>query len=58
MKKRVNIYVDENLHKEFKLLCVEHGISVSEKINRVIKSEVEKNNAGFTRIESKLNKRF
>lgn len=43
MKKRVNIYVDEESYQRFKIQCIKEGKSISKKINDYIKSEVEKN---------------
>lgn len=43
---RTTIYVDENVYKEFKLLCVMSGRSISDIINNFIKSQVEKNGKG------------
>lgn len=34
--------IPENLHKKFKMLCVDEGISINEKIIRLVKEAVEK----------------
>lgn len=42
MKKRVNIYLDEALHKQLKIKCIKAGTNVSQKVTELIKNEVAK----------------
>jgi plasmid stability protein len=34
--------IPENLHKRFKMLCVDEGISINEKVIRLVKEAVDK----------------
>ena len=40
-KKVLTVYVDPDLLKRFKIRCVEHGISMTARLEALIKKEVE-----------------
>lgn len=42
MTNRMSVYIDDDLHKKFKHLCVEEGISITKKVVDLIKRELEK----------------
>lgn len=46
MKKRINIYMEEELHKAFKIYCINQGSNISRKVNELIKKEMEQIDEG------------
>ena len=44
MKKRVSIYIEEDIHKKFKIQCIKEGTNISKKIEEILKKEVEETN--------------
>ena len=41
LKIRTTVYLDKDIHKEFKMLCLKRGTSVSEMIENFIKNELK-----------------
>jgi predicted HicB family RNase H-like nuclease len=42
MKKPINLHVDEKMHQEIKIYCVENNISMTQYIIKLIEKDIKK----------------